>query len=386
MAAVSIAANGTIALAATAAAMVVDIAAAATTGALALTGSAAITVNPGLRTNGRMFMQGSAALTIKNSKLAVNGQIRLTGSAALTVKNTSLAANGQLRLNGSAVMNAGVKLTATGRMSLTGAARATFELPLSATGKMVLTKMRASLSRGRDALGVCDVTREILLLWNFEYPCKAPDWAKEVAVTNLNTALQILWNRARDRSYWTQETLTLTLTSGQDSIQLADTVQNVVGPARIADSLRPLVPIGSRSEFDQFVTIFLDGDDSAGPQGYYIDRGKQAANDPARCTLMVSPPPSETTEFFLDVVSEAPRFAIDDISTCPRIPIPHRYVESLLLPICRWLALRFHLANPKPEARKQIEDEYAAASVLLSEADPLPGKAGDNHERRKDKA
>lgn len=353
------------------------------TGAMVLTGTAAMTLSRSMSVTGAMVLAGTAAMTLTNSSLYALGTLRMTGTGDVTIVNSSFSASGYMRLTSSAALDAGIPFKATGAMSLQGTAQMPVALNLAAQGDMVFG-LSASLDRGRDALGVCEVAREILLLWGIEYPCKAPAWAIEAAVIDLNTALQMVWNRARDRSYWTRETITVTLAAGVSSQLLDDDVQNVIGPARFDATKKPLMVVGSRSEIDQFTDAFLDGDSSGGPLGYHVDRGVQDANDPARCTFMVAPAPGSQTSFLLDVVREAPRFSINDVTTCPRIPIPHKYVESLLLPVCRFLALQRHIAVASGEARKQIEEAFREASGLLEEADPLPGKSGDNAERRKE--
>lgn len=349
------------------------------------TATAALTIgNSSLSAYGSATATSTAALTVKNQNLSVNAVGRATSSAALTVRNQLLGVHATGRATSSAALTVAIPLSA----SATG--RATVvppilhrDISLAVTAAPVTCTATAALNAGRDGLGACDVIREALLLWGFEYPCSAPDFAKTRALNDLNASMQIVWNQARDRSYWTREQLTISLASGISSQDLSDSVQNVIGPARLASSLRPLSPIGTRAELDQFVDLFLDGDTPAEPVAYYIERLNQAGKEPVKCTLHVTPAPTEDTDFLLDVVNEAPRFSWNDIDSCPRIPIPHRYVESLLLPIVRFQAMNFHLFVGD-ERREQIAQEYASARALLEEADPLPGKAGDNTNRREE--
>lgn len=89
--------------------------------------------------------------------------------------------------------------------------------------------------------------------------------------------------------------------------------------------------------------------------------------------------------FLLDVVKEAPRFYPSDLLTCPIIPIPHRYVETLLLPVAKYLASSYYLFR-QPENKATIDREYQRAAVSLGLADPLPGNAGDNRNKREEQA
>lgn len=348
------------------------------------TATAALTIgNASLSAHGSATATTSAALTVKNQRLSAYAAGRATTTAALTVKNQYLAATAAGRATSSSALHVVIPLAASGTF-----ARATSEAAIHmtvnlASSETVTCTATAALHAGRDGLGVCDVVRETLLLWGIEYPCAAPDFAKTRALHDLNTALQIVWNQARDRNYWTREKLTISLASGVSSQDLGNSVQNVIGPARLADTFRPLSPIGTRAELDQFVDLFLDGDTPNEPVAYYIERLNQSGSEPAKCTFHVTPAPAADTDFLLDVVSEAPRYSWNDIDSCPRIPIPHRYVESLLLPIVRFHAMSFHLFVGE-ERREQIAQEFATARGLLEEADPLPGKAGDNTNRREE--
>jgi hypothetical protein len=348
------------------------------------TAVASLTIgNASLSAHGYAKATSTGSLTVKNQLISASAVCRATTTAFLTVRNQYLKATAAARCTSSGTLRVSIPLSSIARVGeATSSAYLQMATHLAATGAVTCTAS-AALNSGRDGLGVCDVIREILLLWGIEYPCAAPDFAKTRALNDLNGAMQLVWNQARDRNYWTREQLTISLGSGVSSQVLSDSVQNVIGPARMAESLRPLSPIGTRAELDQFIDLFLDGDTPEEPVAYYIERLHQAGKDPVKCTFHVAPSPTENTDFLLDVVNEAPRFSINDIDACPRIPIPHLYVETLLLPIVRFQAMNFHLFVGD-ERREQIAQDYAAARGLLEEADPLPGKAGDNTNRREE--
>lgn len=357
-------------------------------------GSALLIASSSLEGDGSVFNGYGAAALRAVSVMSGDGSVENRHLRARLTARASMSGDGAVkRVTLKASLKARASCVGDGIRKVSGAAELVATSSIDFRGGVTLYGAADLLAvatwvgggrRTRDALGVCDVVREIYMVWGLEYPCKSPGWAREAALTDLNEALQIVWNRARDRNYWTCETITVELLSGESESVLADNIQNVIGPARFADTKQPLMAIGSRQEAAQFAALFLDGDDSGGPQGYHIDRQKQSANDPCRCTLVVAPAPSEDTDFLLDVVREAPRYSWDDITVCPRVPIPHRYVESLLLPVVRYLALKRHLAVVNEAQVAQITKDYETASLLLDEADPLPGKAGDNTNRRKE--
>jgi hypothetical protein len=86
-------------------------------------------------------------------------------------------------------------------------------------------------------------------------------------------------------------------------------------------------------------------------------------------------------DLILSVTLEAPRYTAGDLAGCPLLPIPHRYVESLLLPIARYRAASFYHFE-QPDRMPQIEAEYAEAARAIGLADPLPGNSGDQRTRR----
>lgn len=242
----------------------------------------------------------------------------------------------------------------------------------------------ADLTGGSDPHGMsfCDVVDEALAMWGIFCRKSAPVFAIDRATNDINTALQLVWNNAEGRSYWSNDTITVTLADGVSSLDLADDIQNVIGPCRREDNRQPLVPIGTIGELETFADLFLDGESTTEPLAYHIERMNQSGNDPAKCVFHVTPAVSgSSVSFLLEVIKEAPRFSAIDLANCPVIPIPHRYVESLLLPIVRYHASSFYLFR-QPEQKETIDREYQRASISLGLADPLPGKSGDNSDRK----
>ena len=240
--------------------------------------------------------------------------------------------------------------------------------------------MTASASILRTGTTVCDVVRDILAQWGLELPCKAPQFARMAAVDTLNQAMQTVWNQAKDRRHWTRQTVTVTYPADTTELKLTDTIQNVIGHVRSAG--RTLVPLGNRHEAENFEAVFGESADNP-PTAYFIDTSAQSGADPCRVSLMLRPIPSTERTVDVDAVLECPRYTTLDLESCPVVPIPHRYVESLLMPVARYLSMQNRLfANE--ENRQSIEQGFAIASAAMDQSDPTTTTArkGGNDERR----
>lgn len=234
-----------------------------------------------------------------------------------------------------------------------------------------------------DGLSFTDLLDEALSLWGISRRCSAPESAINRAINDINGSLQVVWNNAEGRNYFSNDTLTITLADGESSQDLGDDIQNVTGPCRRADNKRPLVPIGTIGELETFADLYGDETSTAEPLGYHIERiGQTGTSDAAKCVFHVTPAVSgDSMDFLLEVVKEAPRYSKYDIENSPTVPLPHAYGESLLLPVIRYKASCYHLFRQQDQ-KETIDREYQQAALSLGLADPLPGKSGDNMERR----
>jgi hypothetical protein len=335
-------------------------------------------IRPGSLAGAVTAVAAMAAVTLKGAAAAVSGVSTATATAQLVSGAVS-----------SVVATSNAQVTANRNMTLQAAVQGSTEIRANAgisyaasTIVVGASSTRASATIVRTSLTICDVIRDILLSWGIEQPCSAPNMAKIAALNILNQGMQILWNQAKDRNYWTQSTLNLTINGGSSTQILTDTIQNVVGPARLSTG-ETLVPLANISELENFQNSFLESSSANAPCAYYIERNFQSGDDPARCTIMLAPTPVSNVTVNIDVVTEAPRYTIFDFDTCPICPIPHKYVESLLLPVCRYLGMQSHLFIMRERADAIVQG-YAQARTLLDVADPLPGLSGENAKFRKE--
>jgi hypothetical protein len=268
-----------------------------------------------------------------------------------------------------------ISMTATARLVMQSGATITPDITMEVTAKVAKSlsaliypsfSMTAAAQVFRPGLTICDVVRDILMQWGLENPCQAPNFAQLAAVNTLNQAMQTVWNQAKDRRYWSVQTLSVTYPADSAEVALSNTVQNIVGHVRYSG--KPLTPASSRYEIEHYAMAF--GDSGSSPVAYFADCRNQSGDDPAKVSIMVVPVPSTEITLSIEAVVEAPRYTPVSLESCPVVPIPHKYVESLLLPVARFLAMQSHLFINE-ENRQAIVAGYEIAQASLEEANPL---------------
>ena len=265
-------------------------------------------------------------------------------------------------------LEASPESTANAIAVLTGSNRS-FDLSPSSSLNALLN---LTVESNTDGLSLCNVVREILNLWGIEGVCNAPDFAIERAIGDVNSAMQTVWNQSSVNNYWSNQTLSIVLADGETSQVLPNNIQNVIGPCRREDNRRPLATLNTIGELETFSDLYLDNLSCNEPLAYHVERLNQIGSDPAKTIFNVTPAvQGSSLTFLLRVVLEAPRYTTGDLNTCPVIPIPHRYVESLLLPIARYRASSFWLFA-SPDSKGAIDQEYQQAMASIGMADPLP--------------
>jgi hypothetical protein len=317
-------------------------------------------------------VEGAAAVEFGIEAAATGNLLARSGGAATLGMEAEAA--GVVVFGSSLSVEMGIDVAANGMLLATSGANARFGMTAGCRGGLLASSggavrfgitAKASSRVFRPSTTICDVVADIFLQWGIEKPCAAPDFTKESAINCLNEGMQTVWNEARDRHYWTRQTLSVSYTGGASEIVLSDAVQSVIGPVRYGG--RNLIPMTSPGERHAFYDNY--GEVPSFPVGYHADSRAQTAADPARVALMLLPPPMETTTVTVDVVMEPPRYTVLDLATCPLVPLPHRYIESLLLPVTRYLASKSHLFVNEA-GREDIRRGYVMASALLERANP----------------
>ena len=158
--------------------------------------------------------------------------------------------------------------------------------------------------------------------------------------------------------------------------------------AIIADtSTRPrdMIQLNSHSELLNCESIYLGGrtDYFADnlPSFYFVDaRLESTGQDNTGMTIMV--PKMSPTDFRIEVdyFVEPIHYVWNDFIASTPLPLPHRYVESLLLPIVRFTAAQSHYFFNK-EMMPLIKEQAEQARKSLGLSDPRP----EPEERQKNK-
>lgn len=209
----------------------------------------------------------------------------------------------------------------------------------------------------------------------------APAFIQSRVLIDINTAIQQIQQAGED--YFGRETVQVTLIADQENYDLDETIQSVLEPLKLDDgtSLRKLT---SRGQLLQFGQLFLGQlDDSvtdAAPLCYYIEstRRNDATFDEVAITLYVAPKPSSAIasarKLLVPVIRHPSQLTmLDLVAGTSMLPIPHKYVESIFLPLARWNATTSFLFYEK-EKIPRYEQEYKRALKLLGLGDPRTPK------------
>jgi hypothetical protein len=243
----------------------------------------------------------------------------------------------------------------------------------AAAADQAFVKENAFLTQPSQGLTVRDVINDILLLWGVSIPFTADKSMLRRAIHDMNAGLQIVWALAKDDDYFSRITLTLTFAASQSQQTLPENVLTILGPARFATSGQPLRPITNRSQFDSYGPIFLGqlgfAVPNAMPQAFFIEKLNSPTPDDVISIFHIVPAPTASTSFLLDVSTEAPRYVWNDYETATPVQFPHKYVDSVLLPICRYKAMTSYLL-PNPDVKPSLVADYQSALRLIGAVDP----------------
>jgi len=216
------------------------------------------------------------------------------------------------------------------------------------------------------------------VLW-IECPSLAPAYIFEDVTTAINSAYQLIWTSPH--SYFRQNELTATVPTG-GSVDLPDSIQEVQTPLWIpSDNSRELHRITDQSEFNQFYQRFhgktqaeAKADGVSEASYYFIKTRNQVGEDNAKVTLMVTPPPLADLDITYLATTEAPSYSVSQITnlTTETVGMPHKYVESTLLPMARFFATRSHFFFEKDKL-SMINGDAKRAAAFIGVANPDAG-------------
>ncbi len=319
-----------------------------------------------------MGVNAGGALSVSRG-FSASVSVKAFGNASLSDSAVPLSGRANVGVNAEAVLTSFVNFAAAVILRAEDSAKISADIVLRGATHVNATAS-ATVSLVGEGLGVCSVINDILLLWGIEDARMSVQYLRDRALHDLNAAMQLIWARAKDRDYFSRRTLTVILNSGTSSAVLEQDVQNVLGPVRRDSDKGNLRPLASRSQLDLFGHLFLGQTNNAAvvngvPQAFFAERLNQSRPDNTKIVLHVVPAPDADTNLLVDVAMECPRYEWRDYCQCTPLHIPHRYAESVLLPVCRHRAMSSHYFI-KEDRRELIENEYAVAMQVLGLVDP----------------
>lgn len=222
------------------------------------------------------------------------------------------------------------------------------------------------------AMSLSSVAREIYSLWGYEITdLRVLTYGRESIVNWCNAAMQLIYSNAHRLDYFNRETLELTVTTS-GTVALPANVQMIQGPARIGTA--PLRTLASRSEYDHFAALYVGDSTVASPIAFYVEPIRGSLNDSVGLTLNLTPLPADTVTVRLDVTLEPPRYDTVDLMQATLLQLPHKWAETIFLPLARkWACADARMGNTRRAAvMPQIDEQFALARQMLGLADIEP--------------
>ena len=219
------------------------------------------------------------------------------------------------------------------------------------------------------------------MLW-LENPATAPSYIFEDVATAINSAFQLLWQTPKD--YFRKQELTVTISAATSAAALPSTIQEVIGPVWIVGANnREVHRVLDQSDWNQLYQRYfgksLESDAVAAGVAevsyYFLKERFQAGEDNALVTIEVKPlPTTDTTLSYLASTEPIVRTAteIQTLDGTETVGIPHKYVESILLPVARLMATRSHFFLEKDKL-PLLQQDAAQALAMLGLSDPEMG-------------
>ena len=226
---------------------------------------------------------------------------------------------------------------------------------------------------------ILDIYNDGLALLGIYNSTNAPATAKAHVLNDITAALQQMQMAGED--FYARENYSLSLIGGQNSYSLPETVQEVLDPARLSSGVT-LTSLKTRSELDNFGPMFmgtLGAIPQASPMAYFVEclRDDSGA-DATQINFWVVPTPAANDTLALNVINDPPLYTSSDLTATPppTPPVPHKYHESILLPLVRMNVTTCELYTRNRAGYDQIKADYLRALTLLGLADPSPNSSG----------
>lgn len=205
-------------------------------------------------------------------------------------------------------------------------------------------------------------------------PAQTPTYVHEDVAVAVNQAFQALW-AAPNYDYLRRRKESFSTVNGTASYAMDATLLQMIGP--VTTPSWPLIPLGHKGDYQQFAARYLGADASAasgGPRAYYLERiyaGDSTASG-VTVNLLLVPTPTSAVTVNYEAAFEPPTYTTCELEEDKVLPIPHGFVETLLLPIARWYLKTSHWFKKSQAVNSEpaIDAQYAQAWAQLGYADP----------------
>jgi hypothetical protein len=215
-----------------------------------------------------------------------------------------------------------------------------------------------------------DVLRKVWV----EYPATAPTFVFEDVTIAINSALQLMWTAPVD--YFRRSKLSFTLNSGVSSYTVQQDLQEIIGPVTVTSSGAEIIRARDPQEFAFAAQRFLGASTtgSAVPVVYFVDSTRQVADDSVTTDILFSPAPAANTGISIVISTEAPNYTVAEVTAASTavIPVPHQYVETVLLPLARNEVAKSHWFWDEKN-RASFKEAATMAMAALGVFDPDSG-------------
>lgn len=246
------------------------------------------------------------------------------------------------------------------------------------------------------ALTLASVIDEVFAMWGVD--CRtATDSQKQQAVSIVNNAMQQMFARAKERQYFASKEFDTSMgvfNTGTDIPQ-----DNISGTTSIPlqalssegitvhSTLGPLRRLTTRQEYETFEYIHPELAASVLPTVFYVDTSRIETDQGLALVLWFKPNTGDSQDIRLRIsyLAQPPYYTWADHCLATRIALPHRYVESLLLPLVKYEAMSSFWFKPGRGGEfssAAVQERFAACQRLLDPFDPIKTGARPDQEGR----
>lgn len=232
----------------------------------------------------------------------------------------------------------------------------------------------ARMTSDNPFLTLSAVALQIYAMWGYQLRQVSDINIGLTAITAwCNTAMQMIYARAGQLEYFNRETVDLTITSSGE-LALESRIQKLLGHVRLKNTKKTLRPLQSQGELDQFMVRYMDDTSSppSSPLAYFLDSRRADTPDSVALKLVLVPPPTADLLVQIDCTTEPPRYSEQDFRSSTPLQLPHKWAETIFVPLVKKWALGDSLmpGSSRATLQPEIDQQYQSALAVLGMADP----------------